>query len=242
MTLDCLGIIPARGGSKGVVRKNIRPVAGRPLIAYTFDAVKDSRRLTRTVLTTDSPEIAEVGCAAGIEVPFFRPPELAEDTTPTLPVIQHALDWLATQESYVPDMLAILQPTAPLRRGEDIDKAIELLTTSDADSVVSVTLVPSHFNPNWQFYVEDDNLRLLTGGSPSQVLPRRQGFERTYTRNGAIYAFWHRTISQMGSIYGERCLPFIMPKERSVNIDDEVDLLMAEAMLQRRPGVAGQAL
>ena len=212
-------------------RKNIRAVAGRPLIAYTFDAARASRRLTRTILTTDSPEIAEVARAAGIDVPFSRPPELAEDDTPTLPVIQHALDWLSTQESYAPDVVVILQPTAPMRRAEDIDEAIDLLIASGADSVVSVVSVPAHFNPRWQFEIKNDELRLLSGESLDKVIVRRQNFRHTYTRNGAIYAFWRQTIAQFGSFYGERCLPYIMPRERSVNIDDEVDLLTAEAML-----------
>ena len=234
MTRMCLGIIPARGGSKGVPQKNIRAVAGRPLIAYTFDAAKASRRLTRTILTTDSPDIAEVGRTAGIDVPFPRPPELAEDDTPTLPVIQHALDWLSIQEGYAPDVVVILQPTAPMWRAEDIDNAIDLLIRSGVDSVVSVAPVPAHFNPRWQLEIRNDELRLLSGESLDRVIVRRQNFRSTYTRNGAIYAFWHRTIAQYGSFYGERCLPYIMPRERSVNIDDEVDLLTAEVMLSAR--------
>ena len=212
-------------------RKNTRIVAGRPLIAYTFDAAGSSRRLTRTILTTDSPEIADMARTAVVDVPFYRPPELAEDDTPTLPVIRHALEWLSTEESCTPDVVVLLQPTAPMRRADDIDEAIDLLISSGADSVVSVAPVPAHFNPQWQFEIKDFQLRLLSRDSLDNVIARRQSFRDTYARNGAIYAFWYRAITEMSSFYGKRCLPYIMPRERSVNIDDEVDLLTAEAML-----------
>lgn len=232
MSLSCLGIIPARGGSKGIPGKNVRLLAGRPLIVYTFDAAKGSQRLTRTILTTDSPEIADIARLVGVEVPLLRPTELAKDDTPTLAVIRHALDWLASTEAYFPDVVVILQPTAPLRRAKHIDEAVEMLLLSEADSVVSVTPVPGHYNPHWQFRIEDDVLRVFTGESLTQIIPRRQDLPTTYTRNGALYVFWHRTLEETGSIYGQRCSPYIMPPEVSINIDTLDDWILAEARLQ----------
>ena len=131
-----VGIITARGGSKGIPQKNICLLRGRPLLAYTADAALAARRLTKVVLSTDDPAIAEVGRACGVDVPFLRPAELARDDTPSIPVVQHAVRWLAEHGEEF-DAVCLLQPTNPLRRAEDIDGAIDLLETSGADSVLS---------------------------------------------------------------------------------------------------------
>ena len=144
--MNILGVIPARGGSKGVPDKNLRQVCGKPLIAYTFEAARASRRLGRVVLSTDDPDIASAGRNAGIEVPFVRPADLAADDSPMLPVLQHAAREMTTR-GYAPDVVVLLQPTSPLRRTDHIDAAIELLTASGADTVVSVVEVPHQFNP-----------------------------------------------------------------------------------------------
>ena len=205
-------------------------------IVYTLDAARSSQRLTRTILTTDDPEIAEIGRASGTEVPFLRPEELAGDSTPQLEVIRHALDWLASTESYVPDVVVVLQPTAPMRRSGDIDGAIDLLINSRADSVVSVAPVPADYNPHWQFHIDDQELRLWTGEPLARVITRRQDLPLTYTRNGAVYALRMRTLEQTDSIYGRRCLPYLMAPECSVNINDERDLLLADVLLRQRLG------
>lgn len=231
-----LGIIPARGGSKGIPRKNVRLLAGRPLIHYTFTAARASRLLTRTILTTDSLEIAQLGTEAGVEVPMIRPARLAADDTPMRAVIGQALDWLAGGEGYVPDLVVILQPTAPLRAAEHIDQAIELLLTSDADSVVSVTPVPGHYNPHWQFRIEDGLLRTFTGEPLTGIITRRQELPVTYTRNGAVYCFRRVAWEETGSIYGTRCLPYVMPPDLSVNVDTMDDWSQAEAFLAESRG------
>ena len=145
--MKVLGVITARGGSKGIPGKNLKLLGGRPLIAYTIDAAQQSNALDRLILSTDDPAIAEAARALGCEVPFLRPPELARDDTPHLPVMQHAVEWLAAHDSYHPDLVLILQPTSPLRRAEHMREAVSLAQTSAADSVVGVSAVPVHYHP-----------------------------------------------------------------------------------------------
>ena len=235
---EVLGIIPARGGSKGIPGKNLRPLCGRPLIDYTFEAARGCDRLTRTILTTDSPAIAEAARAAAIEVPFLRPDELARDDTPTLPVIRHALDWLATNDGYMPDIVVLLQPTAPLRTACQIEEAVDLLTRSEADAVVSVTPVPAHHSPHWQFVIRDGEMRLFTGEPWSELIPARQLLPRTYSRDGSIYAFWRRTLEQTGSVYGRRTVPYVIPEQECINIDSMEDWILAESRMSKRMAVA----
>lgn len=233
--LKYLGVIIARGGSKGIPLKNIHPCAGRPLLAYTCDAATASQRLSRVILSTDSPQIAEVGRANGVAVPFMRPAELAKDDVGSIPVIRHALDFLAAEEGYVPDIVVTLPPTAPLRRAIHIDEAIDLLVKENSDSVVSVAPVPGHYNPHWQFRIVEGQLTIFTGESLTEIVPRRQRLATTYTRNGALYVFWRRTLEKYGNQYGRDCLPYIMLPEESVNIDTMEDLVLAEIYLRGVP-------
>src|SRR5690606_26912718 len=167
-----LGLIPARGGSKGIPRKNIRLLCGKPLLQYTVEAALGAVRLTRIILSTDDEEIAEVGRACGVEIPFLRPAELARDDTPTLPVVKHAVQWLETRGEYF-DAICLLQPTNPLRRSEDIDNCIDLLERSHADAVVSVAPVPVKYNPHWVYFQGEDGLLHLSTGEAAPI-PRRQ--------------------------------------------------------------------
>jgi N-acylneuraminate cytidylyltransferase len=223
VALSCLGLIPARGGSKGIPRKNVRPLAGRPLIDYTFSAARASRLLTRVVLSTDDREIAALGEQAGIEVPFLRPAELAADDTPMLPVVEHALEALERGEGYRPDALVLLQPTAPLRTARHIDESIELLASTPVDAVVSVTAVPGHCHLRWQLIIEDGRLRSVTGEPLAALAARRQDLGPTYTRNGAVYAFRTTALREHGSIYGAAAAAYVMAPEESLNLDTEDD-------------------
>ena len=153
-----LGIIPARGGSKGIPNKNIRLLNGNPLLYYTVKAAKMSGMVDRLILTTDSLEIADVGCSLAVEVPFIRPPELAQDDTPMLPVIRHTLGFVEEQ-GWVPDIILLLQPTAPLRQAFHIQAAIHMLTELKCDSVVSVVEVPRHYVPDFVMKLENDQLK-----------------------------------------------------------------------------------
>lgn len=234
LKLDILGIIPARGGSKGIPNKNTRQLNGRPLVEYTFRAAKDSKRLTRTIITTDSLAIAQLAYSHQIEVPFIRPSELSKDETVILSVIHHAIDWLAKNENYIPTIIVLLQPTSPLRTSSHIDEAIDLLTSSNSDSVVSVTEVPGYFNPYWQFIINEGLLSTFTGENFSDLITQRQKLPLTYTRNGAIYAFWSKNLEKKGSIYGKVCKPYIMPSAESINIDSMDDWIIAEHRLKSR--------
>lgn len=226
--MEILGIIPARAGSKGVPRKNVRLLASRPLIAYTIDAARASQKLSRYVCSTDDPDVTRI--ADEMRCPLIqRPRELAEDATPMKLVIEHAVSSLELTQGYRPEVAVLLQPTSPLRTGRDIDRAVEMLIDCKADSVVSVSPVPGHFHPDWQFRLNDDNsLSLWDGEALSRIVPRRQGLTSSYTRNGAVYAFRVANLLESGSIYGARCLGYVMSAEDSVNIDSESDFILAE--------------
>jgi CMP-N-acetylneuraminic acid synthetase len=230
--MDILGIVPARGGSKGIPGKNIKQLNGKPLIVYSFQAIADSKHLTRTVLTTDSPEIAEVGRDCGVEVPFLRPAEFADDHTPANAYIRHCLEYLSSVEGYKPDLVALLQPTCPFRTGADIDACIDLMLDSAVDSVVSVTELPGKYHPNWQFSVSEEGLLApVSGEGWDSVATARQVLKPTYTRNGAVYVFRHEVFRCMNNIYGSKVKAYIMPTKRSVNIDDMDDWQRAEQYL-----------
>lgn len=236
MKKKTLGIITARGGSKGIPRKNIKLLGGKPLIAHTIEAAKESGIFDRVILSTDDAEIAEVGKQYGAEVPFMRPIELAEDTTPTLPVLIHALEWLKTNEGYEPEAVAILQPTSPLRRPEHLKDAHELFVDSGADSVVSMKEVPGHYNPHWQFNLgEDGRIAIFTGEPFSDIVKRRQDLPKTYTRNGAIYLFKTDLLFQEPpSFYGDDVRAYVMDDASSVNIDTSADFKAAEVAMRQR--------
>lgn len=225
-----LGIIPARGGSKGVPRKNIRLIAGKPLLTYAIDAARRSRRLMHFAVSTDDPEIAAVAEAAHAEA-RMRPPRLARDDTPALPVVTHLLEELDPTGTRF-DSVVYMQPTSPLRTAEDIDAAVGLLEESGADSVVSVYQVDDH-HPARMYRLIDGRLIPFTQ-EPCDRL--RQKLPAVYHRNGAIYACRRCVIEDQQTMIGEDVRPYLMPYERSVNIDNEVDLLLADMLVQRGTG------
>ena len=229
-------MIPARGGSKSIPRKNVVPLAGRPLLAYTCDAALGSQRLTRVVLSTDDEEIAAMGRACGVEVPFRRPAELATDEASALAVIQHALKWLREHDDYQPDILVYLQPTSPLRRSRHVDEAVELLLAdSQADSVVSVVEVPHLFSPYSIQHLVDGYLVDFWQEPADFDRFTRQAHPLLYARNGAaVYATRTQVLLEKNSIFGDRCLPYLMKPEESVDIDTPFDLFVAECLLNRR--------
>jgi CMP-N-acetylneuraminic acid synthetase len=199
--MKVLGLITARGGSKGVPGKNIKLLCGKPLLAYTVETALKAEKLTRVILSTEDEEIAEIGRELGVEIPFMRPAELAEDTTPTFPVVKHALLKLQEKGDYF-DAVCLLQPTNPLRRAEDIDNCIELLTGSGVDCVVSVLPVPDEYNPKWVYQMESDGkIKLLCGDK--EPIPRRQDLPPAYFREGSIYVTRSETILSGNSLYGE---------------------------------------
>jgi len=229
-----LGVITARGGSKGIPRKNIAPLGGRPLLAYTADAVRASSRLTRTVLSTEDEEIAAVGRSLGLEVPFLRPAELARDDTPSLPVVQDVVRRLEQAEGgprY--DAVMVLQPTSPLREAADIDGAIGLLERTGADSVISFTDVGEKHPARMKLVSAEGRVVDPPFAEEREGL-RRQELPRMYLREGSIYLTRHCVLMDRGSFKGEDCRAWIVPSERAVNIDTPLDLLVAEQVLRLR--------
>ena len=215
-----LGLIPARGGSKGVPRKNIRLLCGKPLLAYAVESALNARRLTRVILSTEDEEIAETGRVFGIEVPFMRPVELARDETPTLPVVQHALQALkANGEDF--DAVCLLQPTNPLRRAEDIDNCVAILENTRADSVVSILPVPAEYNPKWVFWPGDNGSIALSTGE-SEPISRRQDLPTAYHRDGTVYVTRTEIIAA-NSLYGKVIQGYEIDQRYSANIDTDAD-------------------
>src|SRR6266849_4081423 len=199
-----LGLIPARGGSRGIPRKNIRPLGGRPLLEYTAECALAARRLGRVVLSTEDAEIAAVGRRCGVDVPFVRPVELAQDATSTLPVLVHALSALEAAGDRF-DAVCVLQPTTPLRAPGEIDACIGLLERSGADAVMTVRRVPDEYNPHWAYERDDAGyLRLVTGALTP--LPRRQELPPAFHRDGSVYVTRRDVIMDWHSLYGDRVL------------------------------------
>jgi CMP-N-acetylneuraminic acid synthetase len=229
--MEILGLIPARGGSKSIPQKNIAPLAGRPLLAYTCQAALASSRLTKVVLNTDSPEIAEVGRAYGVEAPFTRPDSLCADDTPILPVIQHTLTWLEQHQAFSPEVVVLLQPTSPLRRAEHIDAAVDLLLTNEAETVVSVVPLPHQYNPVSVMRLTGDGHLVPYLEGP--MILRRQDKPRVYARNGPAVLAIRREVIEGDNLYGEVVLPLEMGWPESLDIDGEDDLALAEFWLER---------
>ena len=227
---NILGVIPARGGSKGIPNKNLALLGGRPLLAYTADAVKASTRLTRTIVSTDDERIAQCARSLGLDVPFMRPSSLGGDEVPMLPVLQHAIDTLKA-DGFAADIVVLLQPTSPLRRGEHIDAAVDWLSRTAADSVVSVVEVPHQFNPMSVMRLEEGLLKPFFDGPP---ITRRQDKPRLFARNGpAVLAVRAEVITE-GSLYGKTSWPLGMSAEDSLDIDTPWDLSVAECVLAVR--------
>ncbi|MBF0518697.1 MAG: acylneuraminate cytidylyltransferase family protein [Nitrospirae bacterium] len=233
--MEVLAIIPARGGSKGLPGKNLRPLYGKPLIHYTFEAVLESETITKAVLTTDSDEIiAASGDFSKIEIPFKRPPELARDDTPMLPVVTHAVEFLKSSCNYHPDYIVLLQPTSPLRTHIHIDESLQLLLThNEADSVVSVVELPHNCNPFSIMKYDGKYLQPFMQYDESKNL--RQLKPRFYARNGAaIYAATYECFMIKKSFFGDTVLPYFMKKEDSIDIDDAFDFKTAEFLISQR--------
>lgn len=223
--MKVLGIIPARGGSKGILRKNITALSGRPLIFYTINEAKKVDALSRILVSTDDQEIADLAQAHGVEVPFLRSKKHSGDKSKTVDAVIECISRL--DEEF--DAICLLQPTAPLRSKEDIIQAIELFKNSQADSLVSVTRLEEP-HPYKLKKIENGLVQPFITGTSSE-LPR-QSLPPVYSINGAIYLTLTDTLLKKQSFFGDVTIPYIMPPERSVNIDSKLDLLLAEIILK----------
>ena len=219
-------IIPARGGSKGVFRKNLRELAGRPLLVHSIEHAQATSQIDTVIVSTDDPEIASVALAAGAEV-VHRPTALARDETPTLPVLLHVLEQFEGERT--PSRVVTLQPTSPLRRPEDLSAAIELLTDS-FDAVVGVCA--AEHSPYKMFDIRNQALTPLIPGTPPGI-PRQQ-LPPAYRENGAVYVTWRDVLIDARSIWGARTRPYEMDAESSIDIDCTLDFAIAEMLLKTR--------
>lgn len=229
--MKILGLIPARGGSKGVPRKNIKLLGGKPLLQYTSDVALQCPKITKVVLSSDDEEIMGVAKRLGIEVPFKRPSNLATDKSPTLPVILHTLEFYEQQGVFF-DAVCLLQVTSPFRTVLFVNNAIETFINQGTDSLVSVLEVPHEYNPHWTFEVtEKDTLRIATG--EEEIITRRQELPNTYHRDGSIYITKTSVLKEKKSLYGKSIAYVVSNKNSYVNIDTLMDWEKAEKMILR---------
>jgi CMP-N,N'-diacetyllegionaminic acid synthase len=238
MAITVLGIIPARGGSKGVPRKNLALLAGKPLLAHTALAAQQSKLLTRVILSTEDAEIAEVGRKWGLEVPFQRPAELARDDTPGIAVLEHAVQQMEAQGARF-DAIFTLQPTNPLRRPEDIDGAIELLERTAADSVISFVDAGEH-HPARMKYIDGDGRVSDPPFGEAVEGQRRQDLPKLYLREGSIYLTRRDILMNDHSVKGRDCRAWLVATDRACNIDEPFDMVLAEFLI-RHHGLVKEA-
>jgi CMP-N,N'-diacetyllegionaminic acid synthase len=228
---EVLAIIPARGGSKGVYRKNIKQLNGTPLIEYTIQAAKQSSLITRYMVSTEDEEIADVSRSAGADVPFLRPKSLAQDDSKVIDTCMFVLEKLKQDEGYEPNIVILLQPTSPLRKAHHLDEAIRLYIKKSADSVLSVCEV--EHPPSLLLKISQNGGELIPLLNREEMFKNRQEFEKTYTLNGAIYVFSPHFLREELSFYGEKTYPYLMSVEESIDIDTEIDFELASILLKK---------
>ncbi|MBO8164301.1 MAG: acylneuraminate cytidylyltransferase family protein [Brevibacillus sp.] len=220
-----LAVIPARGGSKGVPRKNIKPLSGKPLLAWTIEAAKQSSLLDRIVVSTEDEEIAKMAREFGAEVPFMRPQELAQDDTPGIDPVLHALEQLPSF-----DYVVVLQPTSPLREAVDIDSCIRMCVERNKPACVSVTLADKP--PHWMYQL-DEQSHLHPIVPQERAIARRQEAPPVFLLNGAVYVAQTEWVQNSRTFLTNETVAYAMPKERSLDIDTDIDFVIAEEWLKK---------
>ena len=230
---EALVIIPARGGSKSIPRKNIKDFAGYPLIAYSIAAGVAADSITRVIVSTDDEEIADIARNYGAEVPFLRPEEFSRDNTPDLPVFQHALDWLQSKEEYRPKIVVQLRPTSPLRRKELIDQAVlRLLERPEADSIRTICIPFQNPYKMWRISAGGFMKPLLSIDLPEPYNLPRQALPEIYWQTGYVDAAWSETILDKNSMTGDSILPLVIGAEEWIDIDSPDDWVRAERLFE----------
>lgn len=226
-----IGLITARGGSKSIPRKNVKLLAGKPLIAWTIETALKSRQLSRLIVSTDDEEIAQIAREWGAETPFMRPLELAQDDSSHISVIVHAIQWLEKSGGVQPDYIMLLQPTSPLRVVKDIDAAIELAETHSATAVVSVCEIDRHPYLSKRIF-QDGTLGEFVSSDIDYL--RRQALPQAYALNGAIYLNRRESLVRDRTVLPQGTYAYIMPPERSLDIDSSWDFYLADLILRDR--------
>lgn len=228
--MNILGLIPARGGSKGVPNKNIKSLGGKALIEYSIEAGLASQDITHLVVSTDSEKIAAISRSAGAEVPFLRPAHLATDQSPTIGTVLHAVEFYK-EKGIDFQAVCLLQPTCPFRTTEDINKAISIFKNQSADSLISVREVPHQYNPHWVFEPTEEGSFLKIATGEKEFIPRRQELPKAYHRDGSIYMVKTKILLEQQSLYGQKIAFHLSENPIYVNIDTLEDWADAEAKI-----------
>lgn len=228
--MNVVGIIHARGGSKRIPLKNIKMLDGKPLVSYIIDAALHAKTVSRVIVSTDHPDIIRIAKERGAEAPFVRPADISEDVPSEL-VTQHAVRYLEENENYSVNVAVTMQPTTPFCLPEDIDGCVKMLIDSDADSVISVCGI--HERPESMFGEKDSYAVNFLGNIMKGEIGVSQSLPRLYTPNGGIYATRRETLFNQGSIFGSKIKLWVMPRERSIDIDDPIDFEFAEFLSKK---------
>jgi len=231
MKKKIIGIIPARGGSKGIPKKNIINIFGKPLIYYSIKEAKKSKLITDLIVSTDSEEIAKISRKLGADVPFLRPKKLATDKMQTLPVIRHSIKFMEELKKIKYDYMVLLQPTCPLRNSKDIDSALKKLIRSNFNSITSIVDVGAN-HPYRMKFIKNNRLYNFVDQGFENMKPRQE-LKKVYIRNGSIYASNRETVMRNNCLISKKNMPYIMPHERSINIDSLDDLIIAKHYLKK---------
>ena len=226
--LGAVAIIPARGGSKRIPRKNLVVAGGRSLLSWAVQAAKTARQVGKVIVSTDDDEIAQAARVLGVEIPWLRPTELSQDNTTTLDVVIHALKWAVQNVKPTPEFGVLLEPTAPLRTSQHVDEALNILAGSDADSVVSVSELPHTFNPEETLVIEQDVLRPYVAEKSMNTRCLRGQQSPAYIQNGLVYAFRIQAVLEQRSLYGRKTLPLVTAWEYFLDVDTLEDLRWAD--------------
>ena len=224
-----LAIIPARGGSKGIPKKNIINLAGKPLIAWSIEAAKNSKFIDNVIVSTEDDEISDIAKQYGAYVPFKRPSDLAQDSSKSIDAIIHAIEWLKNKNDRY-NIIVLLQPTSPLRKSEDIDDALDLLILKKADSIVSVC--KTDHSPLWSNQLPEDG-RMNNFLDNNIMNKSRQELPEYYRLNGAVFVAYIDYLEKNKSFFGENTFAYIMPQDRSIDIDSRIDLELCRILLEQ---------
>ncbi|RJR38294.1 MAG: acylneuraminate cytidylyltransferase family protein [Desulfobacteraceae bacterium] len=229
-----VAVIPARGGSKGIPRKNLALLMGRPLLAYAVEVGLACPEIDRVIVSTDDPEIARTALSLGAEVPFMRPSELAEDKTPDRPVFLHCVDWLKEQEGYEFDFLVNLRCTTPLKKTEHVRKALELIRSGDCDSVRTVDFIRGKHHPYWALKTDGAGYGVpFVDGIEISRYHQRQLLPPAYSINALVDVVRVSTLLAYENLYGKRMRLLVTDPLYSIDIDGPKDLILCEAIMER---------
>ncbi len=229
--IETIAIIPARGGSKGVPHKNLAKVAGKPLVTWCIETALATPQISRVVVSTDDQAIADSARRAGADVPFARPPGLATDNATSIDTLIHAVEWLSDNENVRPELILLMQPTAPLVTTSDIEQIVGLIYEKNADAAVSVC--PAHQHPYWIKRMEQDG-KISDFITVTDRKSQRQELPEAYALNGALYLIRRDVLLKKCTLFPTKTYGYIMPPERSIDIDTPWDLYLADLVLQDR--------